>query len=389
MGAVYLDALLGDQGKGRIRIAGAADPESRRRPKLDGLRSLGVPVFPDLESFFARETADLAIICSPHHFHAGQTILALSHGCHVLCEKPAASTIQEVRAMREAERRSGRWVAVGFQWSFNPAFQDLKNDIRAGLFGRPLRMRCLYLWPRDFSYYSRNDWAGRLRDASGAWVLDGPAGNAMAHDLHNMFYLLGEEVEASARPVRVEAELHRAYPVENYDTAAARIETEGGVEILFLVSHVPEAERGPVCDFEFERGTVLMDGRTGPIRARWPDGSEKEYGIPDADLLRKLWLAVEGVRTGERPLCGLEAAASQVLCVNGMQDSAGGIAAFPAEIVREIGEGPSRRLAVDGLDSALTMCYETWHLPSERQIPWARRGAAVDLTSYRRFPSRG
>jgi predicted dehydrogenase len=388
MGAVYLEALLELLPSGGVRLAGAADPEPGRCPKLDVLRDLGIPVFPDLESFYAGESADLAVISSPHHFHARQTILALSQGSRVLCEKPLAATVQDVWTIKETERRTGRWVAVGYQWSFNPAFQELKKDIISGHFGWPRRMRCLYLWPREFAYYARNAWAGRLRDDRGAWILDGPAQNAMAHDLHNMFYLLGESSSASARPARVTAELFRAYPIENNDTAAARIETEDGVEIVFLATHVPEAERGPVCDFEFEKGTVRIDGRTGPILARWKDGTEKNYGIPDADLLRKLRLAVEGVRTGERPLCGADAAESQVLCVNGIQDSAAGIVPFPAGLVRETGEGPSRRLAVEGIDRALGECFETWRLPSETGLSWARPGVPVDLVSYGGFPSR-
>ena len=388
MGAVYLEALLGELGSGRFRIAGAADPFPDRCPKLDVLARRGIPVYPDLEDFYARDIADLAIISSPHHFHAAQTILALSRGSHVLCEKPAAVTIQDSLAMRAAETQSGRRVSVGYQWSFNPAIQELKQDILSGRFGRARRVRCLYLWPRDFAYYARNAWAGRLKDDTGAWILDGPANNAMAHDLHNIFYLLGGAVETSARPIRAEAELCRAYPIENYDTAAARIWTDDGAEILFLATHVPEAERGPVCSFGFEYGTVFIEGRKTPIRAEFADGTEKEYGAPDAEPLRKLWMAIDGVRTGERPLCGLEAAESQTLGINGLQDSAPEVIPFPADLIRETGEEAGRRLAVEGLDAIFAAAYETWRLPSEIGTPWSRCGKAVDLTSYDRFPSR-
>ncbi|MBM3312637.1 MAG: Gfo/Idh/MocA family oxidoreductase, partial [Candidatus Aminicenantes bacterium] len=161
MGEVYIDALLPAQEEGRVRVVGAADPEPGRSRKLGALKDLGVPIFPDLERFFETDAADLAVISSPHQFHASQSTLALSRGCHVLCEKPAAGTIQDVRAMAEEERRTGRWISIGYQWSFNPSFQELKRDILAGRLGRPRRMRCLYLWPRTFAYYARNGWAGR------------------------------------------------------------------------------------------------------------------------------------------------------------------------------------------------------------------------------------
>lgn len=397
MGGVYLEALLrGLENKapdgaagGEYRIAGVVDPFSGRCPWRDDLDRRGIPIFPELADFYARRDADLAIISSPHQFHAAQTILAVSKGSDVLCEKPAAVTVQDSAAMREAEKLSGRWVAVAYQWSFSSAIQNLKSDILSGRFGRPRRMRCLYLWPREYAYYARNSWAGRIKDDRGNWVLDGPANNAVAHDLHNIFYLLGDSVDGSARPARVEAELCRAYPIENYDTAAARIWTTGGVEILFLVSHVSAAERGPVCSFEFERGTVLIDGRTIPVRADFADGSRREYGIPDAEPLRKLWMTIDGVRTGTRPVCGLEAAESQTLAINGFQESAGEALPFPSGSIREAGEGKSRRLAVEGLDEALLSSYECWKLPSEIGVPWARRGKSIDLTSYSRFPSLG
>jgi predicted dehydrogenase len=390
MGAVYLEALLSDPGRGRARIAGAADPYPELCPKIEAFKELRLPVYRDLREFYARHSAELAIVSSPHHFHSEQTIVALEHGSHVLCEKPSTVTIQDSRAMREAEGRAGKRVAVGYQWSFNPAFQSLKADILAGRFGRPLRVRCLYLWPRAFAYYGRNRWAGRRKDDAGAWVLDGPANNAMAHDLHNIFFLLGGSTETSALPIRVEGELFRAYAIENYDTAAARIRTEGGVEILFLVTHVPEEERGPVCRFEFERGEISIHGRTNPIRAKFADGTEAVYGIPDAELLRKLWLSVESVRTGAPPLCGLAAAESQVLAIDGLQDSAPDVSAIPPGLIHEKDEGAAaRRLAVEGLDGILAGCFESWRLPSETGLPWARPGKSIDLSSYDRFPSLG
>ena len=136
----------------------------------------------------------------------------------MLCEKPAAGTVQEVLRMREAERTAGRWVAVGFQWSFSAAIQALKDDIRTGVYGRPHRLKCLYLWPRDAAYYGGTTGPGNgtTPRGPGSWTVR--SNNAMAHDLHNMFYVLGKEKETSARPAEVEAELYRAHDIENFDT---------------------------------------------------------------------------------------------------------------------------------------------------------------------------
>ena len=126
---------------------------------------------------------------------------------------------------------------IGYQWSFSKAIQSLKNDIIKGLFGKPIRLKTLALWPRDDEYYGRNNWAGRIKENQGKWVLDSPMNNAVAHYLHNMFYVLGFEVDSSAVPKQVIAECYRANPIENYDTAVCRILTTDDVEILFYASH--------------------------------------------------------------------------------------------------------------------------------------------------------
>ncbi|OGD27211.1 MAG: hypothetical protein A2Y56_15535 [Candidatus Aminicenantes bacterium RBG_13_63_10] len=388
MGACYLRELLEHEGEGLFRIVGAVDPEPRRCPDLPALKRRRIPIFKTLQEFYAARRAEAAVISSPIPFHSSQTCLALSRGSHVLCEKPAAASIQEVRDMLRARRRSGRMVAVGFQWSFSEAVQRIKADIRAGVLGRPRRLRCLYLWPRDDSYYRRNDWAGKIRDRSGRWILDSPAMNAMGHDLHNMLYILGPAVDRSALPARVQAELYRARAIENYDTAACRIRTAEGVEVLFFASHAVDLDLGPVLSYEFERGTVFATGREASMAACLENGEVRSYGRPDLSPFKKLWDFLKCVRDGTgRPACGLEAASAHVLAVNGMQESSDGIRGFPESLVAWRGPAGARVAAVRGLPEILWRCYEEGKLPSEVGASWARPGKVLNLGSYGCFPA--
>jgi predicted dehydrogenase len=389
MGSVYLSVLLENRPAGSFRIEGAVDPFPQRCAYLAELRSLHVPTFESLDEFYATHQADLAIISSPIHFHSAQTCLALSRASHVLCEKPAAATVQEIRQMARAEKTAKRWVAIGYQWSFSAAVQNLKRDIRRGLFGRPQRLRCLYLWPRDETYYHRNDWAGKQKDEAGHWILDSPMNNAMAHDLHNMFYILGEKRETSALPNRVEAELYRAYDIPNFDTAALRCFTEADVEILFYVSHATAVDTGPVFSYEFEEGTIFSRGRNSDIMARLPDGGIKNYGCPDSEPLRKMWTAISLVGSTGTPACGLEAAMGQTLCLNGAQDSVPQVQSFPHSLLLEQGEPGRRAISVRGLDEVLKNGYEKGLLPSELGAAWAKKGSAISLAGYKNFPGGG
>lgn len=386
MGACYLDELLSKK-KG-FRLQGVVDPQPLSSSRRNKLEALGIPLHSTLEEFYDTSSAELAIIASPLADHCPQACLALARGSHVLCEKPVAAVIQDARIMSRAALDAKRFAAVGYQWSFSPAIQALKADILAGAYGKPQRLRCLYLWPRDETYYRRNDWAGRIRDERGRWILDSPANNAMAHDLHNMLYILGESIDRSAQPVSVMAELYRAYPIQNYDTVAGRVITQEGTEILVYFSHASAADIGPVLSYEFEKGTVMASGRRASLKGVFKDGRVKDYGPADEQPFKKLWDSVAAVRSGQPLPCGVEAASSQTLCINGFQESAAAIVDFPARLQEREGEPGSRFIFTRGLEEAFVQCHESGLLPSEMRIPWSRPAVEVSLDDYQSYPSR-
>ena len=143
-GAVYLEDLLDRVGAPPFRITGAVDPRPERCPYLDRLDALGAPRFESLEAFFdGGGAADLAVISSPIAFHMPQARLALEQGSHVLLEKPVAARLDEVDDLIRARDRAGRFVAVGYQWSYSEGIMRLKADLLAGRLGRPLRAKAL------------------------------------------------------------------------------------------------------------------------------------------------------------------------------------------------------------------------------------------------------
>ncbi len=306
-GEVYLSSLLEEPAGRRCHIVGAVDPEPKRCSRLAELEGLCVPIYDDLETFYAERSAVLAVISSPMHFHSEQTCQALGHGSHVLLEKPAAAVPADVDRMIDARDKAGCVAAVGFQWSFALSILQLKRDILAGRFGAPHGGRSLTLWSRAESYYKRNDWVGRRRDPAGRWILDSPACNAMAHDLHNLLFLLGESMDRSADPVGVDERLGRVNDIETFDTVAARIVVRGGAEILFLASHAigQHEEVQPRFTLEFERATVTFPGKMVPVTAVFRDGSTVEYASPySTSQVSKLWATLDAWLRGgvSRPM---------------------------------------------------------------------------------------
>ena len=378
-GGVYVRTLLGGGSPVPYEFVGAVDPYAENSPHYEALKAENIPIYESLEQFYAANEADLAVISTPIQFHAAQTCLALANGSNVLCEKPLSGSMADVRRMIEARDRANKFVAIGYQWSFSSAIQELKKDIRNGLFGRPLRLKTIVLWPRTHKYYARK-WAGKLLAEDGTPILDSVSNNATAHYIHNMFYVLGEEPDRSARPARVTAELYRANEIENYDTAAMRTFTGDGVELLYFGSHAVHAKLGAVFHYEFEHAEIRynQDEASPELTAVFKNGEVKRYGDPNGETPEKLWQSVAAVR-GEGPIvCGIEAAMSQTQCITAMQQSVGGIAEFPREMLR-IGavQGEDEGTYAEGLFEQLKNCYEQGVLPSEAGYAWARAGREV------------
>lgn len=361
-----------------FRIVAAIDPAPHRAARYDDLIRRRIPLFESLEAFFDAGRADLIVLSTPIHMHAQQTCDALSRRMNVLCEKPLCSTVLDAKRMAAAQRESGLHVAIGYQASFSQAVQRLKADIRKGRLGRPRRMKTIVLWPRDDRYYARNQWAGRQRAADGTLILDSPVNNACAHYLHNMFYLLGDRIDTSAVPERVTAELYRANPIQNYDTAAIRCHTTQGVEILFIVSHAIAETTHPTFCYEFEHATVVSENRS--IVARFADGTIEDYGNPETDPDRKLWLTVDAVTRGEASICGIAAATPHTQCTWAAQHSAPRIAQFPESQVQITQSADARLISVKGLDEVLLACYERACLPTDLGVEWASPGKEVFIT---------
>src|SRR5688572_6107341 len=380
-GEEYLTSLLRDARAAGTRLAGVVDLAPHRCLHLEELHRRGVPVHSTLEHLFdASPAIDLTMIATPIHLHALQTCIALENGANVLCEKPLAASIKDALQMAACEHASGgKFVAIGYQWSFSDAIQSLKRDIAEGLLGRPLRMKTVVFFPRGESYFSRNDWAGRVRTSSGEVVLDSPANNATAHYLHNMFYLLGDVPRTSAMPVTVQAELYRANQIDNYDTTALRASLSSGCEVLFYTTHAVHERLGPRCHFEFEHAVVEYDFMSRPrFIARFRDGRVRDYGDPNRDRTQKIWQCIAAVRTRATVACGIEAAMAHTVAVCSAQESVNAITDFPtsARRIRLVQGTPM--IGIDGLAETLGRCFEQGCLPAETGgLTWARAGSVV------------
>jgi len=362
-GHYYLKTLLDEVACESAVLAGVVDPDAERSPYFRAFVESGIPVCSRMNDFYlAGGKADLAVIVSPPHFHVPQSILALHHGTNVLCDKPVGPLVADTESLIEKRNKSGKFVMVGYQWSYSEGIQLLKKDILDGRFGKPLRMKSLCLWPRDFAYFARNNWAYRQTDQNGNLVMDNIFQNATSHFIHNMLFLLGNSIESSAEAFDVEAQISRAYPVETYDTGAFRAFTDSGTELLFFASHVTEKRVDPCFRIEFEKGLVELKPGANRIIAKASDKEEFSYPSPDSDhQFKKLFLAIQNVQKPGNIICPPEAALPQTKLAN--------------EVERIFPEAPvikddqiiknNERLYVKGLDDLFLSGYKEFRFMSK------------------------
>lgn len=373
-GQQYLKHLL-DTDNVPVQFTGFVDPHPKQSMYYEKIQTKQIPIYQSLEEFYQHAEAELAILASPIQFHCPQTVYALEHGSHVLCEKPLCGSLEEADRMLQAQRKSGKIVNIGYQWSYLPSTQKLKQDILSGSWGRPLNFKCLALWPRPLEYYSRNRWAGRIQDDAGRPVLDSPINNACSHYLHHMLYLLGDSPQTSARPQEVQAQVYRAHQIENYDTAFLRCICSNQTEILFAASHSSTEFYGPEFELTFEKGTLRYTAGRTEIGGITSNGKKRSYaseirssqGNPE-----KINNIIHAIHGSQEPLCGISAARSQTECITAAQKSGTPIGTIPDTLITRKPKDEKEWLEVNGLDDLLRKSFETGMLPDTSWADWIR-----------------
>jgi predicted dehydrogenase len=158
-----------------LEVTYLLDPDPRRSSILGKIFPLARRIN-SLDSINYDDT-DLAVIASPQRYHASQAINLLTHGVHVLCEKPLASSFLEAEAMVRAANENDRFLAVGLFRRFFPISQFVKELVSGNDLGRPLRFSWseggIFDWPAATpSFFQKQSSTGGVFADLGAHVLD-------------------------------------------------------------------------------------------------------------------------------------------------------------------------------------------------------------------------
>jgi predicted dehydrogenase len=384
--AELLCAMSADPRSG-VRLTAACDPDlARNAAMVNRLREQGVVVM-DRYTDLLQQPVEAVCLPVPIDLHRLFTEQALAAGKAVLCEKPAAGCIDDLDAMILARDRANLPAAIGFQDIYNPHLQHLKRRILEGDFGAVQSVALWAAWPRNSTYYARNDWAGR-HQRKGVWVMDSPAANALAHQINIALFLMGPNMRQSATPTAVEAELYRAIPIENYDTCSIRAtvgDTSTNATMLALFTHACRQKYGPFIELKCQRGTIRLDSMTraeisingkiehlemGPVSRTGMYGAFARHVAGDCEPI----------------LATFEVAKAHLLCVNGASE-ADVVHTLPAEWVEETTTPPQEtQRSIRDIEKVFAACAERHQMLHESHLaPWSHSAGACDLTGYHHF----
>ncbi|WP_342504777.1 Gfo/Idh/MocA family oxidoreductase [Sporosarcina sp. FSL K6-2383] len=86
-------------------------------------------VYTDMEKMFQSGDIDAVYIASPNLFHAEQSILAIKNGIHVLCEKPAVTSVDEMDQVIQAAKQYQTTYMEAMKSTVTPTFLNLKKHL--------------------------------------------------------------------------------------------------------------------------------------------------------------------------------------------------------------------------------------------------------------------
>lgn len=108
------------------------------------------------EELFNDPEVDAIYVANPHAFHHDSVIQALKAGKHVLCEKPAGCSRDQLDDMINLAKEKNLFFMEAMWTAFNPCIAKIKEEIAAGTIGEIKNI--------DSRFYNRNPYDPKDRN---------------------------------------------------------------------------------------------------------------------------------------------------------------------------------------------------------------------------------
>jgi predicted dehydrogenase len=241
--------------------------------------------YTDLDEMLARERLDGVMVSTPHTAHAAPAISALKAGCHVLVEKPMATSAADGRAIAAAAREAGRQVLVPTGMNFTSFTARAANWVRDGRIGEVRHAICQMGSALEdlFAGEPMIETEGEMfRPPASTWADPRKAGGygwgQMSHSLAWLVHVADLTFESVYC-----MDGKSKSGVDYYDAACARA-TNGATVVLSGSATVPK-HKGMHMDVRIfgTEGMILFDNERARLTLSRLDGTEEAVAIPQAE----------------------------------------------------------------------------------------------------------
>ncbi|MDA9858194.1 Gfo/Idh/MocA family oxidoreductase [Rubripirellula sp.] len=331
---------------GQTKVVALADVDSDRleinAEEVNDLSGETPAVYSDYRELFEKEDIEVAIIATPDHWHALNTIAAINAGAHVFIEKPTGHTIGESQAILNASEMSDRVVQVGMHRRIGPHHVSGMKFLKSGGAGEVGMVRMfvhsrggeekptrnseppenldweMYCGPAPLRPYCGRIHPGGFRNYLG--FANGTLGDWGVHWLDQVLWWCDQQSPRSVysvggRPIKGEAVLTEKE--QTTDAPDHQIATYQFDDFTAHWEHRRFAGKGPEqtsigCYFFGTNGTFHMGWRDG--WTFYPADEKKsiihedsQLQEPDGHNIKLLWADfLQAIETGSKPVAGIE-----------------------------------------------------------------------------------
>ena len=173
------------------RVTAVAEPRREYRESFAARH--GIPaegVFDDWRRLAAspRRTWDAVVVSTMDRDHVEPAVTFLEQGCHLLLEKPMATTLEDCRRIAAAQKKAGTVTSVCHSLRYQGGFAALKDLVSSGRIGRVVTMDQLeqVAWWHQAHSFVRGNWGNEGRSAFMLLTKS-------CHDIDYMAYLMGSD----------------------------------------------------------------------------------------------------------------------------------------------------------------------------------------------------
>jgi scyllo-inositol 2-dehydrogenase (NADP+) len=223
-------------------------------------------VFTDLEEMAKSSLIDAVYIASPNSFHASQSILFLNNKKHVLCEKPTASNVKELKGMIEAARDNGVLLMEAMKTTFLPNFMAIKDNLhKLGKIRRAFFSYCQY----SSRYDSFKE--GRAVNTFDPKFSNGSLMDIGVYCIHPAVLFFGMPKHLKASSIKLSS---------GVDGEGSLLLTYEDMDVVIMHSKI--ADSYIPCEIQGEKGTMIIDkvNNTEKVQIRYKSGEIEDLSVP-------------------------------------------------------------------------------------------------------------